>query len=91
MVFVTIFSKPQLNAIVDKLEKEAHKLGRTAHLPGGRSAWEILDLGDIIVHVLSAEMREYYSLESFYGAAEEVELPFVHQEGQGATGWQTQQ
>jgi len=32
----------------------------------------VLDFGDVVVHVMSEEMRSYYDMESFYGAAEEV-------------------
>lgn len=39
------------------------------HCSGG---WEVLDFGDVVVHVMSEEMRSYYDMESFYGAAEEV-------------------
>jgi ribosomal silencing factor RsfS len=42
-----------------------------------RTEWEVLDLQDVVVHVFTAEQREYFDLETFYGAAEEVELPFV--------------
>ena len=37
-----------------------------------RGEWEVLDFGDAVVHVFTAEQRGYYDLESFYGAAEEV-------------------
>jgi ribosomal silencing factor RsfS len=42
-----------------------------------RTEWEVLDLQDVVVHVFTAEQREFFDLETFYGAAEEVELPFV--------------
>ena len=96
MVFVTIFSRPQLNAVLGKLEKEAaQNWGRTPTPPGGRSAWEILDLGDIVVHIMSADMREHYAIEEFYGASEEVALPFLHgpaaASSDGLAGWRTAQ
>ena len=34
----------------------------------------MLDFGDVVVHVMSEEMRSYYDMESFYDAAEEVRL-----------------
>lgn len=34
----------------------------------------MLDYGDVVVHVMTAEERDYYDIESFYGAAEEVRL-----------------
>lgn len=90
MVFATVFSRPQLNAILAKVEKEAkEKFDRMPSAPvNGQSAWELLDFGDVVVHVMTAEQREYYDMESFYAAAEEVELPFVDGMGQGPA-WET--
>ncbi|PNH08776.1 NEDD8 ultimate buster 1 [Tetrabaena socialis] len=34
------------------------------------------DFGDVVLHLFTAEQREFYDIESFYAAAEEVELPF---------------
>ena len=34
----------------------------------------MLDFGDVVIHLFTAEQREYYDLESFYGAAEEVRM-----------------
>jgi len=42
-----------------------------------RGEWEVLDFGDAVIHVFTAEQREYYDLESFYGAAEEVRLTIL--------------
>lgn len=39
----------------------------------GTSPWEVLDYGDVVVHVFTPEQREYYALDDFYSAAEEVE------------------
>ena len=41
----------------------------------GRSPWEVLDFGDVVMHCFTPDQREFYDLEGFYGAAEEVELP----------------
>jgi len=73
-----------------KVEKEAEeKHDRRAAAPAsGRSAWELLDFGDVVVHVLTAEQRDYYDLESFYGAAEELDLPFLKESNQ-APAWET--
>ncbi|KAK9823936.1 hypothetical protein WJX72_006499 [[Myrmecia] bisecta] len=91
MMFVTVFSKPQLNAIIGKIEKEAaENWGRviTGANPG-RGEWEVLDFGDVVIHAFTSEQRDYYDLESFYGAAEEVELKFLAEERQTQSlGWQ---
>lgn len=79
MLICTVYSRPQLNAILGKMVKEAEQEhGRTLSVnPTANSGgWELLDYGDVVVHILTAEQREYYDLETFYGAAEEVPLPF---------------
>ena len=66
MVIVTVFSRPQLNAMLAKVEKEAFETfdRRPASSAAGNSAWELLDYGDVVVHVLTADQREYYDLVS---------------------------
>jgi ribosome silencing factor RsfS/YbeB/iojap len=95
MVLVTIFSRPQLQAVLAKAEDAAHtKFGRDlagARNPG-RSAWEVLDFGDVVLHAFTPDQREFYDLEGFYGAADEVELPAGVGGGDGrgppgAAGW----
>ena len=62
------------------------------NLPGS-SPWETLDFGDVVVHVFNGEQRDYYDIESFYAAAEEVDLPFLEQSSAAAQqqGQQQQQ
>ena len=33
---------------------------------------QVQDYGDVVVHVFEPSQRDYYDLEGFYGAAEEV-------------------
>lgn len=40
---------------------------------------QVLDFGDVVVHAFTSETREFYDLDSFFAAAEEVELPFAPQ------------
>jgi ribosome-associated protein len=64
MVLATVFSRPQLGAILARVEKEAEDTfgRRPASAASGRSEWELLDFGDVVVHVLTAQQREYYDL-----------------------------
>ena len=46
-------------------------LGREGHRG---NAWELLDYGSIVVHVLTQEAREFYSLERLWADAEEINI-----------------
>jgi ribosome-associated protein len=39
---------------------------------GPASQWILLDYGDVVIHVFSPRLREYYSLESLWGDAPKV-------------------
>ena len=78
LLIVTGFSKVQLRAIsdsvADKLEAELDRvpLRTEGHNKGG---WILLDYGDLIVHIMMPDLREFYSLEAFWGHGQIVELP----------------
>ena len=44
---------------------------RSVNLVQG-SPLQVQDYGDVVIHVFEPAQREYYDLEGFYGAAEEV-------------------
>ncbi|KAK9917473.1 hypothetical protein WJX75_004731 [Coccomyxa subellipsoidea] len=78
LVLVTVNSRPQLQAVIARMERRAKELDReSSFVSRGRSAWEVLDFGDVVVHIFTPDQRDYYDLESFYGAAEEIPLPFL--------------
>lgn len=67
----------QVQAIADSVEEtlRAEKT-RPAHVEGfQRAEWVLLDYFDFVVHVFSAERREFYSLERLWGSADRLTLP----------------
>jgi len=66
----------QVKAIVDhvleELEARGFKpLGVEGYTDG---RWVLLDFGDVVVHVMNPEQRDYYGLERLWGDARRVEL-----------------
>ncbi|MCZ8237504.1 MAG: ribosome silencing factor [Leptospiraceae bacterium] len=41
------------------------------------SGWLLLDYGDILVHVMEADVRSYYNLERLWGDAKTMELDSI--------------
>ncbi len=64
----------QLRAIARTLNEDLVKLGARAERSEGSavSGWIILDFGDTIVHIFSAEQRAYYRLEELWADAQTV-------------------
>ncbi len=62
-------SRRQVNALADKLiqnvkENKFEALGVEGKAEG---EWVLVDLGDIIVHIMHPTSREYYQLEKLWG------------------------
>lgn len=73
-------SEPHLRSIVGEIvDKLRDEYGiRPRRVEGGAAtAWQVLDFFDVIVHVMRAEAREKYDLESLWGDAprEEARRP----------------
>ena len=58
----------QVNAIVDAVEERLHELGsKPLRREGQREGrWVLLDFGDIVVHVMHSDDREFYDLERLW-------------------------
>jgi ribosome-associated protein len=67
----------QNQAIADEVEKELAKHGeRPSSSEGYQSAeWILLDYGDMVVHIMSPQARDFYELERLWRQAKAVEIP----------------
>ena len=72
-VLASVFSRPQLEAALGRVAKAAMEgSGRrpvTESRPG-RSEWECIDFGDVVVHVMTPRQRKKYNFEGYYSKAE---------------------
>ncbi|MDR1634161.1 MAG: ribosome silencing factor [Bifidobacteriaceae bacterium] len=78
-VLATGASERQVDAIVDAVEERLIGLGAKPKRREGRSGarWVLLDFGDIVVHVMHAEDREFYALEKLWKDCPGVDLEGV--------------
>lgn len=77
MMLCTGNNDRQVRAIVDEIEDRLRETGAKAlHREGERDGrWVLIDYGDLIVHVMHTEEREYYALERLWGDCPTVPLP----------------
>ncbi|WP_413775364.1 MULTISPECIES: ribosome silencing factor [Psychrobacter] len=74
MVIADATSKRHVSALADEVGATAKKSG---FMPLGRegekdSDWTLVDLGGVIVHIMTRQAREFYDLEGLWSSPEEL-------------------
>lgn len=69
MVICTGTSTRHVSSIADNLVQESRAVGVTPMGVEGQNTadWVVVDLGDVIVHVMQKESRQLYELEKLWG------------------------
>jgi len=77
MIFSTGNSSRHVRSIADKITENVKKDGHSILGIEGyeRSQWVLIDLGNIIVHIMLAETREFYKLEDLWSLGFREEAP----------------
>lgn len=76
-VIVTGFSRVQVRAISQSIEQKVETMWerRPLRVEGqAEGSWILQDYGEVIVHILLPQEREFYNLEAFWGHAEQIEF-----------------
>jgi len=73
-VICTAESERQIHAICETIDGALSKEGiKLYHREGTEdSGWVLLDFGQVIVHVFSTPLREYYNIENLWSQASQV-------------------
>ena len=69
MIFASGNTSRQVKALANSVAEKAKKAGSPAlGLEGDDSSeWILVDLGDVVVHVMQPSIREFYNLEKLWG------------------------
>lgn len=75
-VICTCTSTTQVKACADEVEEKMDELEiRPSHLEGYSGGnWILMDYGDIVVHIMTEETHEFYSLERLWSDAKTVKV-----------------
>ena len=76
MVLASGGSERQIGTLCDELEEKFEKEGVFVRNIEGKknSGWLLMDYGDIIVNLLTVDMREKYNIEKVWGDCEYLNL-----------------
>jgi ribosome-associated protein len=70
-VICTATSERQLTAVIERIREAAKEAGvEASHVEGTPdSGWVLVDFGDVIFHVFSTPLRDFYHLERVWSDA----------------------
>ena len=74
-VVATGESEPQLKALEDAVKERLKEEGTYPKgVEGPSNRWVLLDYGNVVVHLMSPDARDFYDLEGLWADAEVVEV-----------------
>jgi ribosome-associated protein len=89
VVLVTATSNRQTRALASNVMEKAKQAGAVVLSVEGEQAgeWVLVDLGDVVVHIMQPAIRTYYALEEIWGGkAARVRLAPASRAGHRAAG-----
>ena len=80
-VLATATSTTHVKALAGELEEKLKEIGAELHHIEGRSSgWVLLDYGTVVIHLFTADQRDYYKLERLWEDGKKIDLTDVFEE-----------
>ena len=67
-------NEPQLQALAEVVEKKLAEVGEKPARKEGSNSWILLDYSDLVVHIQSTELRNYYMLDRLWNDCPTIDL-----------------
>ena len=70
----------QVDSIADFVEEKLREIGEKPARREGTEEWVLLDYSDLVVHIQSTTLRNYYMLDRLWNDCPRIELDLVREE-----------
>ncbi len=76
LVICTAYSSVHRKAIIDEIERKADEIGISILFSDSneKSQWNVVDMGEIILHVFEEEARRFYDIEGLWIDAKQIKI-----------------
>ncbi|MBR3632643.1 MAG: ribosome silencing factor [Elusimicrobiaceae bacterium] len=74
IILATVTSKPHLEAVEEEISTQLKKIGIYKSNRDGADSmmWRVSDYGSFLVHIMTAEARDFYALDKIFSFGKEV-------------------
>ena len=76
-IITTVTSMGHMRGLIRELRSELQTLDMSInhkHKKIAENGWELIDCGDVVIHVMTEEMRQFYELEKLWYAGKVLEF-----------------
>jgi ribosome-associated protein len=73
-LLVTGNNEPQLQSLSDEVQRKLAEAGEKPARKEGSGAWILIDYTDLVVHIQSVELRNYYMLDRLWNDCPKIDL-----------------
>lgn len=74
-IIATATSQNHIKSLADEIEEKLEEAGFTPdHIEGRATGWLILEYCGVVIHIFSAEAREYYNLDRMWADGDKLDL-----------------
>lgn len=77
-IMATATSQHHIKALAEEVEEKLEEAGFTAdHIEGKATGWLLLEYNGVVIHIFSAEAREYYNLDRMWADGDQLDLDSI--------------
>ncbi|MBO7217573.1 MAG: ribosome silencing factor [Clostridia bacterium] len=77
-IMATATSQHHIKALAEELEEKLEAAGFKAdHIEGKATGWLLLEYNGVVIHIFSAEAREYYNLDRMWADGDKLDLDSI--------------
>lgn len=77
-IMATATSQNHIRALADEVEEKLEDAGfKPDHIEGKSTGWLLLEYNGVVIHIFSADARDYYNLDRMWSDGDKLDLDSI--------------